>query len=303
MKLATTTGDFAIYASHQERIAHLHQAGFRYIDLSLYEETDMEPFMQADWMDKAKKLKAYAEKLGMQLVQAHSPGFNPLQRDENWERFVSMTVRSVEVCGVLGIPCTVVHAGWAPGIDIEAYFTRNLAFYRLLFPVMEQYEVSVLIENSAKSNMGACYYFLDGADMKAFLQAADHPLLHACWDTGHANIEGHQYADIIALGADLYALHINDNHGSSDEHILPFTGTLCLDEVMCALRDIDYRGYFTFEASATLVKQDGWPYCRMGYRNTALLADPPAFLYDQLEASLYAIGKHILTAYDCLEEA
>ncbi len=301
MKLATTTGDFAIYAGHQERIAHLHQAGFRYIDLSLYEAADMEIFMQPDWINKAKELKAYAEKLGMRFVQAHSPGFNPLQRDENWERDVAMTIRSIEVCGVLGIPCTVVHAGWAQRIGREEFFARNLEFYRMLFPVMDQYGVSVLIENSAKSNMGECYYFLDGADMKAFLQTADHPLLHACWDTGHANIEGHQYEDIIALGDDLYALHVNDNHGSCDEHIFPFTGTMCLDEVMCALREIGYRGYFTFEATATLVKQDSWPHRRMGYRNAALLADPPAFLYDRLETSLYAIGQHILTAYDCFE--
>ena len=38
MKLATTTGDFGQYCStYLERIQHVHEAGFRYIDLSMYD--------------------------------------------------------------------------------------------------------------------------------------------------------------------------------------------------------------------------------------------------------------------------
>ena len=36
MKIATTTGDFSLYCKTDiERIRQLHQAGFRYIDLSI----------------------------------------------------------------------------------------------------------------------------------------------------------------------------------------------------------------------------------------------------------------------------
>ena len=36
--------------------------------------------------------------------------------------------------------------------------------------------------------------------MVEFLNYVGHPLLHACWDTGHANCEGSQYDDIVTLG-------------------------------------------------------------------------------------------------------
>ena len=39
-----------------------------------------------------------------------------------------------------------------------------------------------------------------GADMKAFVEYVNHPLFHACWDTGHAHIGGPQYDEIMTLG-------------------------------------------------------------------------------------------------------
>ncbi len=302
MKLATTTCDFTIYPSHEERIRHLHDAGFRYVDLSLYEPSDMREFFEPDWADTAKKLKDFTENLGMTFVQAHSLGGNPLSHDAKWDDLLAATVRSIEVCGILGIPSTVVHAGWAAGIGREEYYEKNLEFYRLLYPAMEENGVNVLIENSTKANMGANYYFLDGADMKEFLRYANHPLLHACWDTGHANVEGHQYDDIVALGEDLYALHINDNRGKMDEHMLPYTGTMCMDEVMLGLRDIGYRRYFTFEAASTPIRRNDWLNKRREFRETPFLQNPPDFLYDEFERAMYKLGVHILTAYDCFEE-
>jgi len=302
MKLATTTCDFGIYPSHEERIRHLHDAGFRYIDLSLYTEADMIPFMKSDWQETALRLKEFAESLGMKFVQAHSPGGNPLSRDAKWDSLLASTIRSVEVCGILGIPNTVVHAGWAGGIGREEYYEQNRDFYALLFPAMEANSVSVLTENSAKSNMGSNYYFLTGADMAEFLDWAAHPLLHACWDTGHANIEGHQYDDIVALGGHLRALHINDNRGKMDEHMMPYLGTMCMDEVMLGLREIGYTGCFTFEGGSTPVRRASWPLSRTPFRETPFLQDPPDFLYDDLERTMYKIGVHILKAYDCFEE-
>ena len=179
MKLATTTCDFGIYPTHEERIRHLYDAGFRYIDLSLYTESDMKEFMEPGWEERARKLKDYAESLGVKFVQAHSPGGNPLSRDAKWDWLLEATIRSVEICGILGIPNTVVHAGWAGGIGREEYYERNRDFYALLYPAMEADNVNVLIENSAKSNMGSNYYFLTGADMKEFLKYAGHSTMAA----------------------------------------------------------------------------------------------------------------------------
>ena len=80
MKLATTTGDFVHYtASHTERVRHVYDAGFTYIDLSMYDDFGTpSPFFTPDWREYTKRLGEFAAGLGMTFVQAHSPGGNPL---------------------------------------------------------------------------------------------------------------------------------------------------------------------------------------------------------------------------------
>ncbi len=167
---------------------------------------------------------------------------------------------------------------------------------------MEEYGVNVLIENSTRANMGEMYYFLTGSDMKEFLRYVDHPLLHACWDTGHANVEGGQYEHILALGEDLRAVHIHDNLGDCDRHAIPFTGTLNMDEVLNALIDIGYTGCFTFEADCAVNVGDGWLLRRREFVNDTRLFDPSLAIRDAAERFLYEIGKSCLAAYGLYEE-
>ncbi len=69
-----------------------------------------------------------------------------------------------------------------------------------------------------------------------------------CLDTGHANGEDMDQAKAIrAMGKYLKATHINDNDSLSDQHRLPFDGTVNWKEIMMALRDIGYKGLFNLE--------------------------------------------------------
>ena len=197
---------------------------------------------------------------------------------------------------MLGIPHTVYHAGWKLGLSKEEYFEQNMRFVRRLIPTMEKTGVMLLIENSTRANMGERYYFYTGQDMVDFIEYADHPLLGACWDTGHANIEGHQYNDIVALGHHLRALHFNDNRGHGDEHIMPYLGTMSVDEVMCGLRDIGYRGDFTFECDSSLRPANCWQGNRRRWKDE-IIAEPTAAMYEIMERALYVCGEQILTAY------
>jgi sugar phosphate isomerase/epimerase len=205
---------------------------------------------------------------------------------------------SIEICGILGIPHTVVHAGHAKGISKEEYFERNLAFYRQLFPVMEATGVSVLVENSTKANMGDQYYVNSGADLAEFLRYAGHPLLHACWDTGHANCEGSQYDEIMALGDELRGVHINDNRGGGDEHIAPFLGTLNHDEVISALIDVGFKGCFTLECMSSLRPYNCWQGVRVRFEKSALLREPQLFMQRHIEKMMYETSEWMLKGTD-----
>lgn len=304
MKIATTTGDFARFCgTDEERICELHRAGFRYIDFSMYNLSTASIYMKDGWQNEVQKLKSLADELGMQFVQAHSPGGNGLSDSSAYvDDLVATTNRSIEICGMLGIKNTVVHSGLAKGLTKEEWFEQNKRFYSRLFTAMEKHGVNVLCENQCEVNCAGMYCTNTGSDMREFVKYVNHPLFHACWDTGHGNCDGHQYDELLALGDELYAIHYNDNRGKADEHIAPFFGTLNHDEIINALIDVGYKEYFTLEAGATLRPGKYWLGDRMDYEKDTRLADPPLFMQQRMESLVYDTAKYILCSYDIFEE-
>lgn len=304
MKIATTTSDFEVFCkTDEERIRELHRAGFRYVDLSLYSLTPNCPYMRDNWRDEVQKLKNSADSLGMQFVQAHSQGGNPLSDDKAHVDFLlSATIRSIEICQMLGIKNTVVHNGMAHGLSKEEWFEKNKRFYEKLFPTMERCGVNVLCENSTKVNMGDMYFINTGKDMREFIEYVGHSQIHGCWDTGHANCEGSQYDDITAIGDELYAIHYNDNRGTMDEHLAPYMGTLNHDEVMHALTDVGFNGYFTLECVSSLRTYNYWLGNRKPFSQDMRLAEPQLFMQRHIEKMMYETAEYILSSYGLSEE-
>ena len=198
-----------------------------------------------------------------------------------------------------------MHSGHAPDIGKEEWFARNKAFYERLLPTAEACGVNILCENSTASNMGGRYFINSGRDMREFIDYVGHPLFHGCWDTGHANCEGAQYEEILALGEHLYAIHYNDNHGAKDDHVAPFLGRLNHDEVMQALIDVGFGGYFTLECDSSLISYKQWTgprrhFERAGKENK--LSEPQLFMQQHIERMMYDTAKWMLSTYGLLEE-
>ena len=302
MKLATTTGDFGFYTKdYVEQIKHIKEAGFKYIDLSLYSPAPNDPLFSDDWKREAARIKNYMNENGLQFVQSHGFNCNCLGGEEKYKEAVAKTIRCIEICAELGIPNTVVHSGFSKEVtDKDEWFEKNRAFVKELIPIMEETGVEVLCENSTKANMGECYFINNGKDTREFVDFVDHPLFAACWDTGHANDEGPQYDDIIALGEAMHAIHFNDNRGEKDDHLVPYMGTMNSDEVINALIDIDFKGALTFESGA-LHGSKYWLGKRRKFERDTRLLEPTLAMHKKLEELLYTVGVHILTSYDLFE--
>lgn len=280
----------------------MHKAGFKYIDLSLYTIRENDELLVSDnWKSAAKEISEYAKQNGIQFVQSHAPDVNPLKGDDAFRYAVEKTARAIEICSYFNIPCTVVHPGWDENASRDEWFEKNRRFFGELFPVMESTGVTVLHENTANANM-PWYFSKTGKDMREFSEYVNHPLFHSCWDTGHANIEGNQYDEIIEIGDDLHAVHINDNRGAQDEHIIPFLGTLNMDEVMCALKKINFKGCFTFESGSTLRPANYWLGNRRSFDGDNRLLNPPVELQSELERFMYNAGVYMLKSYGEYEE-
>ena len=304
MKIATTIGEMYPWCSSPAEAVRAYEGtGFRYLDYSFYNANRPGAvFLTDGWLAEVEAAGEAAAALGFSFVQAHSPNYNPYH-DENdvsyHEAGMLATIRSIEACGRLGIPNIVVHTAYGPRCqypaDAEKYFRDNLPFIEALYPAMEKWNVRVCIENSAEGNMGTNYFFMTAEDMNDFIAFAGHPLLGACWDTGHGNMRGTDpYRELVTLGKNLHAVHFQDNSGAGDEHIAPFFGTLDVDGFMRGLIDAGYAGPLTFESDNFLRYRSN--------RGSGPLQFPPKRVKRAAMALLHEIGAACLETYGIAED-
>ena len=299
MKLATKTSDYFAYTDSQATaLEHIREAGFRYADYSF----------EGDYVHRngvySKDLARYVEdiaktsdRLGIQLVQAHAPMGDPLEDADG--SFLSDNLRCIDACGAWGIPNLVVHSGYLRGLSREETLLRNKEFYLPLLERAERYGVHILVENFNRMCIDGLYWIDNAPDLLRMIECVNHPLFHAVWDVGHANMQDMPQDEALRLlGNHVRALHIQDNLGDRDSHLAPFLGTLNLDAVMNGLLSIGYQGYFTFEVGRFFTPADK----RRPYAADTRLASAPLSLRDAFERYLYELGKCVLEAYHCFEE-
>ena len=237
MKLATTTGDFGAYAADAiEAIGYIREAGFRYADINFGKDHFRRiGIYSEDWKSYCAALCARAKELDMGLVQAHAPMGKPL--DDPDGSFLADTMRCVHACGELGIPNLVIHSGYLPGISIAETYARNAEFYAPLLSAAAECGVNVLVENFNKMCVSGVYWIDNAPDLLAQIEYVDHPLFQAVWDAGHNNMQEMSQAEgLRILGSHVKAIHVQDNMGDRDSHMVPFTGTLSMDSLMHGLQ-------------------------------------------------------------------
>ena len=316
MRLATSTGDFKWYRdSVSDAVKCFENTKFKYINL---EQTGVIPALfsenEDDWKKLAKEWAEAADSAGVKYVVSHAPCLhfaclNALEDpdDEEYCKNVRAIRRSIEICNALGIKRIVVHACTSKEFTKEQFYKYNKMFYSEFFDLTEKYNITVLTENWDDNTT----HFSTGKEIREFLDYIGHPLLAACWDTAHGNIDKvardiGQYKNIIDIGDKLKGLHISDNFGDTHHHSWPFAGIINFDSVMQGLMDVGYDGYFTFEASYTLLHQKNIPYHRKDWeydkKTVTRLVNPSTQLKQKAVDLLYEIGKHILSEYDCFEE-
>lgn len=92
------------------------------------------------------------------------------------------------------------------------------------------------------SRPGALVHFierdLDGVDARI------------CLDIGHAHLDGDVTEAIETVSEHLAAVEVHDNRGRTDDHLMPFDGTIDWAAALTAVQKIGYDGPLIFEMSA-----------------------------------------------------
>jgi sugar phosphate isomerase/epimerase len=102
--------------------------------------------------------------------------------------------------------------------------------------------VAVEVIPNELSRAGSLVHFVEEV-----LDAAD---VGICLDFGHAHMDGDLVESIEIVSEHLIATHVHDNGGRTDDHLVPFEGTIDWAAALTAIQKVGYDGTLLLEVRA-----------------------------------------------------
>ena len=280
MKISIGTTHVLSAYGIDEGMRLIKESGFEAIDLSLTfllpwgvldldKENKYETMSEEELREAVHPYKEAAEKYGIEIAQAHAiyPTYHKTQKGQ--ERIDNLLKRNVMLCGYLGCPRLVIHPGeryYAEQMTEQEAWDYNIRMYANLIPELKKYHVIACLENIFLGYRGK---YLEGVCTTAeeinlyvdtLNQMAGEKCFGFCWDSGHSLVIGKDVGKMIHMvGSHLEALHLHDNDGVEDLHIMPYTGKLDWERVAQSLGDIGYKGTINFEVGFSNIPKEIYP--------------------------------------------
>lgn len=260
MEISTSTNIVAFMPGRMRNpmefcIRQCAEGGYRTLDINLCEA--MNPWSrlrQDDWEEYIKEIAKLAEELGIRFHQSHLPYYDIFadpQPDETMELLVR---RSIIASGMLGVKWCVTHPGTVYGSekDIAAQIGKNLDYYRKHLETAKRSGVGICLENDfgyLRNDPRLPLFCGNTEELIALTDAFSDPSIGICYDFGHANLcpDPNHRNNLNRIGRRLKAVHVQDNHGKTDEHLMPFYGNIDWQQAMAGLADIGFEGPLTYE--------------------------------------------------------
>lgn len=209
-----------------EVIDALNTAGFRKVFVQWYDKNF--EVSQQDTVD-------YCKKQGLEIIFAHLgyQNINDIWLDApEGEALVDRYCRNVDECKANGIDLVMMHLcskSQAPGPN-EQGLNR----------------VRRIVEHATKAGVRLAFENTKIPGYQEYVLSRI-PEAGNCYDAGHVHAHFHDEYNYEIFRDRFYCVHLHDNFGSEDEHLLPADGTLSWDRVLKKLKTSGYRGPLTLE--------------------------------------------------------
>ena len=174
---------------------------------------------------------------GLNIVNIHAPSAdaNQLWTDTLRGQAMEDTLSDcLDDCRKFDIPVAVVHL--TEGQNPPAPNDIGLQRMKRLTEKAETFGIDIALENLRYPHHLDFVYERIQSDRLKF-----------CYDSGHENCRSPHIDLLEKYGDKLVALHIHDNDGTDDQHILPFDGTTPWERVAAHLKRLRYPGDLTLE--------------------------------------------------------
>jgi sugar phosphate isomerase/epimerase len=172
------------------------------------------------------------------------PAFSNASSDDGDRlRAVQETLAALELAKLVPVQVLVLHLGLPDTLAIGRRQNSRDAVLRSIGAIADAAAplgVQVALENIPAA-------LSTPESIAALVDEVDRPNVGACLDMGHAHLMG-GVPDAVETFADvLVAAHVHDNHGTRDDHLPPYEGTIGWPATCMALRKIGYSGVLMLE--------------------------------------------------------
>ena len=205
------------------------------------------------WKAQVAEIREEMEKQNFCFEMGHLPFLGGLPKGDALEDFNLRMHNAIDAAKELGLSYAVMHPN-AANMPLVKYDgdEQRAATLELLSPFVEHANkigLNVVVENMrVLSGKMQCHRYCMTAEELCDL--ADTLGIGVCWDFGHAHLSGLKQSKALEyVGKRLKVVHVNDNGGIEDDHVMPFSGGVNWKDAMHGLALAGYEGLMNFELS------------------------------------------------------
>ncbi len=211
-----------------ETINAIKAAGFENAFIQWYNEK---------WKFSQKKQLRYARKIGLKITTAHLKfrGFNVIWNEgRKGDRLVKQYIKDINNCKKNNISLVIMHA--VVGFIAPSPNALGLERIKKITDYAKKAGVKIAFENIKIRE-----------HLKYVLSNITEDNIGLCFDSGHYHAFFDNNFDFETYKGRIFEVHLHDNHGSEDEHLIPFDGTVNWKEIIKHLKESEYKGPITLE--------------------------------------------------------
>ena len=227
----------------------IKEAGFKHVFIEWY---------NMDWEISQQQQLVYVRKLGLNVIFAHL-GYQKINNiwleGEAGEGFVERYKNDLKLCKENGIDLVCMHLT----SKSEAPEPNKIGLKRFqeIADYAQELGIKIAFENTKIKGY-----------QEYILKNIKNDNVGICLDSGHLHAHFKDELNFDLFKDKIFCVHLHDNHGEKDEHLIPFEGTINWIWLMNKLIECNYKGPVTMELvyQNHYIEQDMIEFYKRGYQ-------------------------------------
>lgn len=227
----------------------IKEAGFKHVFIEWYNK---------DWEISQQQQLDYVRKLGLNVIFAHL-GYQKINNiwleGEIGEGFVERYKNDLKLCRENDIDLVCMHLT----SKSEAPEPNKIGLKRFqeIADYAQELGIKIAFENTKIKGY-----------QEYILKNIKNDNVGICLDSGHLHAHFKDELNFDLFKDKIFCVHLHDNHGEKDEHLIPFEGTIDWNWLMDKLIECNYKGPVTMELvyQNHYIEQDMTEFYKRGYQ-------------------------------------